>query len=80
MTLSIAGSLPGFYCKTNGDPTDREDRPPRTLKGRRTERVFIEKMSAAKSVRPDLRRVLDSVRDSDMLVVGSIYRLARCTS
>lgn len=43
-------------------------------------RIFQEKVSGAKRDRPELVRMLDHVRDGDVLVVSRLDRLARSTS
>lgn len=56
------------------------DRQTDALQAAGAERVFFEKVSGADTGnRPELRRVLDYVRDGDVLIVESISRLARST-
>jgi DNA invertase Pin-like site-specific DNA recombinase len=42
-------------------------------------RVFQEKRSGARADRPELRRMLDQVRDGDVVVISRLDRLARST-
>ena len=56
------------------------DRQTDTLRALGAERVFLEKISGAKTEnRPALKRMLEYVRDGDVLIVESISRLARST-
>lgn len=43
------------------------------------ERLFVEKLSGKNANRPELKRMLDFVRDGDIVVVSEISRLARST-
>ena len=43
------------------------------------EKVFTEKISGKNMDRPELKRMLDFVREGDTLVIESISRLARST-
>lgn len=49
------------------------------LKGAGCKRVFDEKVSGAKRDRPALTRLLDQLRDEDVVVVTRLDRLARST-
>lgn len=41
------------------------------------ERIYEEKVSGAKSDRPELRRMLDTLREGDVIVVAELSRLSR---
>lgn len=43
------------------------------------EKIFTEKISGKSMDRPELKRMLDFVREGDTLVIESISRLARST-
>ena len=47
--------------------------------GYQVDRIFSEKISGANKVRPQLRAMLDYVREGDTLYVESISRLGRST-
>jgi DNA invertase Pin-like site-specific DNA recombinase len=49
------------------------------LKEARCKKIFEEKVSGAKRDRPQLARLLDQVRDGDVVVVTRLDRLARST-
>mgnify|MGYP000892635332 CR=1 FL=1 len=49
------------------------------LKNAGSDRIFQEKISSRKSDRPELERVLDHLREGDILVVWKLDRLARST-
>jgi DNA invertase Pin-like site-specific DNA recombinase len=43
------------------------------------ERVFIDRMSGKDTSRPELKRMMEFVREGDVVIVESISRFARCT-
>lgn len=43
------------------------------------ERIFIEKQSGKDTSRPELKKMMDFVREGDVVIVESISRFARCT-
>ena len=43
------------------------------------ERVFIDKQSGKDTSRPELKRMMEFVREGDVVIVESISRFARCT-
>lgn len=49
----------------------------RQLEGVATDKIFIDKASGKNADRPQLRAMLDYIRDGDILVVHSLDRLAR---
>lgn len=49
------------------------------MKQYQVERVFVEKMSGKNANRPELKAMLDYVRDGDTLYIESISRLGRST-
>jgi DNA invertase Pin-like site-specific DNA recombinase len=49
------------------------------LKAADCRRVFQEKKSGARADRPELRRMLDQLRDGDVVVISRLDRLARST-
>jgi DNA invertase Pin-like site-specific DNA recombinase len=49
------------------------------LKKARCRRIFQEKVSASARNRPEFQRMLDQIRDGDVLVVWKLDRLARST-
>ena len=55
------------------------DRQLDTLNGQGCERIYQEKLTGTKVNRPELERMLDSLRDGDTLVVESFSRLSRST-
>jgi DNA invertase Pin-like site-specific DNA recombinase len=55
------------------------DRQTDALKAQGVDRVFLEKISGATANRPELKAMLDYVREGDTLVIESISRLARST-
>ena len=55
------------------------DRQTDALEAQGIERVFLEKISGVSADRPELRRMIDFVREGDTVVVESISRLARST-
>ncbi len=50
-----------------------------TLKEAGCKRIYEEKLSGAKRDRPELARLLDHMRDGDVVVVARLDRLARST-
>src|SRR5262249_37692124 len=50
-----------------------------TLKGANCRRVYQEKKSGARADRPELRRMIDNLREGDVVVVARLDRLARST-
>lgn len=61
---------------TEGQNTARQEVLMRELG---VERVFIDYMSGKDTQRPELKRMLEFVRDGDVVIVESISRFARCT-
>ena len=61
--------------------TDNQDltRQRAALKEARCERLYEEKVSGARRDRPQLARMLDNLRDGDVVVVARLDRLARST-
>jgi DNA invertase Pin-like site-specific DNA recombinase len=61
--------------------TDNQDltRQRAALKEARCKRLYEEKVSAAKRDRPQLARMLDNLREGDVIVVARLDRLARST-
>lgn len=55
------------------------DRQTHALSELGVEKVFLEKVSGVSRDRPELSKLLDYIRDGDVLVVESISRLARST-
>ncbi len=51
----------------------------RTLRATGCRRVYEEKLSGARRDRPELARLLDNVREEDVVVVTRLDRLARST-
>ena len=49
------------------------------LKDAKCRRVFQEKKSGARADRPELRRMMDQLREGDTVVVWRLDRLARST-
>jgi len=49
------------------------------LKRARCRRIFEEKMSGARADRPELRRLLDQLREGDTVIIWRLDRLARST-
>ena len=43
------------------------------------DRIFIDKQSGKDTSRPELKRMMDFVREGDVVIVESISRFARCT-
>lgn len=43
------------------------------------EKVFLDKQSGKDTSRPELRKMMDFVREGDVVIVESISRFARCT-
>lgn len=43
------------------------------------ERIFIDKQSGKDTSRPELKKMMDFVREGDIVIVESISRFARCT-
>lgn len=43
------------------------------------ERVFIDRQSGKDTSRPELKRMMEFVREGDVVIVESISRFARCT-
>ena len=61
---------------TNGQETARQDDEMTKLG---VDRIFVEKISGKNANRPELKKMLDYVRDGDVVVVSDISRLARST-
>lgn len=61
---------------TSGQSTLRQDV---IMKDQNIERVFTEKISGKDRNRPELKKMLDFVREGDVVVIESISRLARST-
>ena len=61
---------------TNGQETARQDDEMAKLG---VNRIFVEKVSGKNANRPELKKMLDYVRDGDVVVVSDISRLARST-
>ncbi len=61
---------------TSGQSTLRQDV---ILQDQMIEKVFIEKVSGKDRNRPELQKMLDFVREGDVVVIESISRLARST-
>ena len=55
------------------------DRQLDNLKARGCERIYQEKMTGTKADRPELEKMLDTLRNGDTLVVDSFSRLSRST-
>ena len=55
------------------------DRQTDALENQGIERLFLEKVSGATMKRPELQKMLDYIREGDVVVVESISRLARST-
>ena len=55
------------------------DRQLDNLKARGCERIYQEKMTGTKADRPELEKMLDTLRQGDTLVVDSFSRLSRST-
>ena len=88
--VTCSGSLSPPLVKTPGQEgnigyarvsTDDQDlRLQRAaLKAAGCRRIFDEKVSGAKRDRPELARLLDQMRDDDVMVVTRLDRLARST-
>ena len=56
------------------------DRQLDNLKERGCKRIYQEKMTGTKADRPELNRMLDSLRSGDTLVIDSFSRLSRSTT
>ena len=61
---------------TTGQSTLRQDV---MMKDQQIEKVFTEKVSGKDRNRPELQKMLDFVREGDVVVIESISRLARST-
>lgn len=61
---------------TNGQTTARQDDVMAELG---VDRIFVEKVSGKNANRPELKKMLDYVREGDTVVVADISRLARST-
>ncbi len=67
----------GYICvSTEHQETARQQE---IMCGYQVDRIFSEKISGANKVRPQLRAMLDYVREGDTLYVESISRLGRST-
>ncbi len=55
------------------------DRQEVALKELKVDKIFIEKLSGKNTNRPELHRMLDYIREGDVLYIESISRLARST-
>ena len=55
------------------------DRQIDNLNARGCERIFEEKMTGTTKARPELKRLLDTLREGDVLVIDSFSRLSRST-
>jgi DNA invertase Pin-like site-specific DNA recombinase len=72
------GQLIGYArVSTQGQSLDQQRQ---LLKGQGCVRIFEEKISGAKKDRPELARLLDYLREGDVLVVTHLDRLARSMS
>jgi len=56
-----------------------EDRQLTIMEQYKVEKIFSEKMSGKNTERPELKRMLDYVRECDTLIIESYSRLARST-
>ena len=63
-------------ASTEGQNTARQEE---AMKGLGVERCFIEKISGKNTDRPQLKAMMDFVREGDSLIVESYSRLARST-
>lgn len=61
---------------TAGQSTLRQDV---MMQEQKIEKIFIEKISGKDRSRPELQKMLDFVREGDMVIIESISRLARST-
>ena len=50
-----------------------------TLKAAKCRRIFQEKKSGARADRPELRRMIEQLREGDVVIVVRLDRLARST-
>lgn len=67
------------YARVSTEDQNLELQRPR-LKGTGCEKLFEEKISGAKRLRPELERLLGEIRKDDVLVVTRLDRLARSTA
>ena len=65
--------------RTSGNHCNRLLKPTAALKDAGCRRIYEEKVSGATRVRPQLARLLDQIRDRDVVVVTRLDRLARST-
>lgn len=61
---------------TQGQNTARQEVLMRELG---VDRVFVDRQSGKDTARPELKRMLEFVREGDVVIVESISRFARCT-
>ena len=66
------------YARVSTNAQDLEDQR-QQLAAAGCERIFAEKVSGARSDRPELRRLLEHVRTGDVVTVTRLDRLARST-
>jgi len=75
--MHICDMLTGYARVSTDDQDLRLQRA--SLKEAGCRRIFEEKVSGAKRDRPELARMLDQIRDGDVVVVTRLDRLARST-
>lgn len=75
--MHICNMLTGYARVSTDDQDLRLQRA--SLKEAGCRRIFEEKVSGAKRDRPELARMLDQIRDGDVVVVTRLDRLARST-
>jgi len=76
--MSEAAALLIGYARVSTDDQDLS-RQLAFLKEAGCKRVYEEKVSGARRDRPELARMLDNLRDSDVVVITRLDRLARST-
>ena len=75
--MQISDMLTGYARVSTDDQDLRLQKA--ALKGAGCRRIFGEKVSGAKRDRPELARMLDQLRDKDVVIVTRLDRLARST-
>ena len=67
-----------FYARVSTQEQN-ESRQIAAAEGMNADKVFLDKMSGKDANRPNLKAMLDFIREGDTVVVESIFRLARST-
>lgn len=67
------------YARVSTD-SQKLDRQIDALKDQGCERIFEEKMTGTKKDRPQLNRLLDTMREGDIVIIESFSRLGRSTA